>query len=414
MNPKLRSAPTVLVGVGAGIAAYKVAHLVRGLRRIGCEVFVLPTRNSLNFVGLQTWQELSENPVGTEVFHGPGQLGHIELARRADLIIIAPCTANLAAKIRVGSADDFLTATVLASQAPKLLVPAMHSGMWENPATEENFAVLAARGMRIVPPGVGALSSGDSGVGRMAEPDDILIEASSLLDVAVHDASRANEFLAGRQVVVSAGGTAEPLDPVRYLGNYSSGRQGIAIAEAAAAAGAKVTLLAAKCEVPLPQNPRIEILHTPTAREMENSVQTLLPQTDILIMAAAVADYRPEAVADQKLKKSTWGDTPVVRLIRNPDILRGAANSPHRPSLVVGFAAETGDENTVLRRGKEKANLKGADLIAINRVGDGRGFGDVDNDLTVVTADGELVARLTGDKRSLAEQLLLVAAGLES
>lgn len=397
----------VVIGVGAGIAAYKVAHVVRGLRRMGCRTHVIPTERSLQFVGLQTWQELSENPVGTAVFHDSGTAGHIELARRADLIIVAPCTADLGAKFRTGLADDLLTATFLASRAPKLLVPAMHTGMWRNAATEENFRVLAERGVAILPPAEGSLSSGDTGEGRMPEPDAILEAAAEILRGVVSSAG----LLTGKHVMVSAGGTVEMIDPVRYMSNFSTGRQGVELAKAAASMGATVTLLAAKCEVEMPRHPNIEVVHTPSASCMADEVRRRLAATDVLIMAAAVADYRPDRVAEGKLKKDVWGDSPTLRLIPNPDILRDACQSPDRPPIVVGFAAETGDTDEVLARGREKAVRKGADFLAINRVGDGRGFGEVDNELFVVDASGSEVARVQGSKSSLARDLLTVIVG---
>lgn len=412
MTSSPTGAPTVLVGVGAGIAAYKTVQVVRSLRVLGYDVFALPTVNSLEFVGVQTWQELSENPVHATVFHGRDRPGHIELARRADLVIVAPCTADLAARLAAGLADDLLTTTILATSAPKLLVPAMHSGMWQNPATQANFATLKERGFRILPPAAGALSSGDTGVGRMVEPDQIVATAKSLLfrEEARWQAGEPTGALAGKRVVVSAGGTVEPVDPVRYLSNYSSGRQGVALAEAAANMGADVTLLAAKCEVPLPEDHRIEVVSTPSALDMSAEVASRLPATDVLVMTAAVADYRPATVAEKKLKKDNWGQTPSIPLVRNPDILREAAGSPHRPPLVIGFAAETGSDADVLAHGRAKAKAKGADLLAINRVGGGQGFGDVPNQLWVVDGNGELVSRLAGTKEALAEELLTLAA----
>lgn len=401
-TPEFSAAPTVVIGVGAGIAAFKVAHVVRGLRRFGYQTHVIPTESSLQFVGLQTWQELSENPVGVTVFHGADRPGHIELARRADLFIVAPCTADLGARLRAGIADDLLTATFLASEAPKLLVPAMHTGMWRNPATIENFRVLADRGIRVLPPTTGPLSSGDSGEGRMPEPDAIVEAAERLLRPLL----RGDGPLIGKRVLISAGGTVENIDPVRYLSNYSSGRQGVELAKAAVAAGADVTLLAAKCEVELPRHPHIEIVRTLSAAEMQREVQRRLPDTDILIMAAAVADYRPESISGAKLKKSSWGESPLLRLTPNPDILRGACESPDRPSLVVGFGAETGQPEQVLALGQEKARRKGVDFLAINRVGDGLGFGEVDNELMVVDSKGQLRARLQGSKSLLAKELL--------
>lgn len=394
-------APTVLLGVGGGIAAFKLVTVVRRLRQVGVDVYVLPTEASLEFVGEQTWQELSEHPIGVKVLHGPGELSHIELARRADLFLVAPATADLLAQLRLGLASNLLTATFLAADCPKLLSPAMHTNMWENPATQDNVATLRARGVEIIEPATGALSSGDTGAGRLPEPDAIVEEVLARL---------APGALAGRRVVVTAGGTIEPIDPVRYLGNHSSGRQGIELALAAARRGAEVDLLLAQTQVPPPQHPRIRLVHTPTALEMRDALARLVPGAHALFMAAAVADYRPRAAAEQKLKKGTWAET--IELVENPDLLREVAEAPWRPEVLVGFGAETGSEEQVLALGMEKARRKGADLLAINRVGDGHGFGEVENRLLVVDRTGQPVADLVGDKSVLAAQLVELAMGV--
>ena len=395
----------VIVGVGAGIAAYKVAHLVRGLRKAGHQVFVIPTPASLEFVGAQTWQELSENPVGTDVFHKSPAPGHVALARDADLIMVAPCTADLLAKLRVGIADSLLTTTVLASAAPLLLAPAMHTQMWRAAATQENVAVLRSRGITVLEPASGALSSGDSGVGRLPEPDVLLAAAEEALAGMDH-ADASERPLAGKRVLVSAGGTHEPLDPVRFLGNYSTGRQGIELARMAAELGAEVVLVTGAVSVPVPAHGAIRRVEATSAREMADAMLSELPGTDAVFMTAAVADYRPADIATQKLKKETWGDSPTIALQRNPDILRAIAADPARPPLVVGFAAETGSAEQVLEFGRAKAQSKGADYIAINRVGDGAGFGDVENELTLVDGQGVLVRRAAGTKAHLARELL--------
>lgn len=394
-------APTVLLGVGGGIAAFKLVTVVRRLRQVGVDVYVLPTEASLEFVGEQTWQELSEHPIGVKVLHGPGELSHIKLARRADLFLVAPATADLLAQLRLGLASNLLTATFLAADCPKLLSPAMHTNMWENPATQDNVATLRARGVEIIEPATGALSSGDTGAGRLPEPDAIVEEVLARL---------APGALAGQRVVVTAGGTIEPIDPVRYLGNHSSGRQGIELALAAARRGAAVDLLLAQTQVPPPQHPRIRLVHTPTALEMRDALARLVPGAHALFMAAAVADYRPRAAAEQKLKKGTWAET--IELVENPDLLREVAEAPWRPEVLVGFGAETGSEEQVLARGMEKARRKGADLLAINRVGDSHGFGEVENRLLVVDRTGQPVADLVGDKSVLAAQLVELAMGV--
>lgn len=395
---------TILLGVGAGIAAYKIAYVVRGLRERGHEVHVLPTRNSLEFVGEQTWQELSENPVSTEVLHGAGEISHVRLARQAKLFVVAPATADLLAKLRLGLADDMLTATFLATSCPKLLVPAMHTHMWQNPATQENVRCLRERGVLVLEPAAGALSSGDTGRGRMPEPDQILAQIDDLLSGARPGP------LTGKKVIVTAGGTVEAIDPVRYLGNHSTGRQGVEIAKAAARAGAEVILLAGNTSVELPRTPHIQVVECESAALMLNALNQHGPSADILFMAAAVADYRPRTSHSEKLKKEKWGAQPVIELVQNPDLLHTIAHGSNRPKVIVGFAAETGSADEVIAAGKAKAKQKGADLIAINQVGDGLGFGEVDNTLFVVDSLGEPVAELAGSKADLAKGLVELAA----
>lgn len=392
----------VVVGVGGGIAAYKIAYVVRGLRRRGHCVTVIPTESSLNFVGLQTWQELSERPVPQRVFHGTGEQSHIEIARNADLIIVAPTTANLLAKFRSGLADDLLTTVFLAANCPKLLIPAMHTQMWANPATQSNVENLRGWGVRVLDPAVGALSSGDTGPGRMPEPEQILAEVDALLAPPAKP-------LAGKKVVVTAGGTREPIDPVRYLGNNSSGRQGIELARAAAEMGAHVILAYAGVDVPLPDHPNITNLGAPTASLMFDALKAHVPASDALFMAAAIADYRPVQVSESKLKKSEMGDRSSILLHQNPDLLRTVAKSDWRPPVLVGFAAETGSREQVAELGKIKARQKDADLLAINEVGNGKGFGEVDNQLLVVDAKGIPVAEMFGSKAEVAQQLVSLA-----
>lgn len=401
------AAPTVVLGIGGGIAAYKVANVVRALRKAGVRIFVIPTRASENFVGPATWQELSENPVSTEIFSDSSVPGHIELASIADLIVVAPTTADLLAKFRAGLAADLLSTVFLASDAPKVLFPAMHTGMWENPATVENVAVLRQRGIHVFDPESGALSSGDSGKGRLPEPETITREILTYLGATSGD-------LAGRRVLITAGGTIEPLDPVRYLGNHSTGRQGIDLALAARRRGADVTLVVGQVGVELPApSEHLHLVSVASASEMAQAVADQLPETDILIMAAAVADYRPRQVAEGKLKKESWGANPTIELVENPDILRSVASSAHRPPVLIGFGAETGGEEEVIEKGARKARAKGADLLAVNRVGDGRGFGDVDNELLLMDPQGQIVARLAGTKSELADQLLSQAIAVK-
>lgn len=394
--------PNVVIGVGAGIAAYKVAHVVRGFRRLGWEVYVVPTPASLEFVGSTTWRELSENPVQTEVFHG-GDQGHVELARNADLIVLAPATADLLARARAGMANDLLTATLLASAAPVIAFPAMHTNMWQHPATVENVSVLRARRWSIITPDDGNLSSGDTGPGRMPEPEVIIERARALY------ASRSGSTgpLAGKRIVVTAGGTREALDPVRFIGNRSSGRQGVALAEEAAKRGAEVVLVSGAVEVPLPtDDERITVLSAPTAVSMLATVQDNLKGSDALIMCAAVGDFAPLKPSEEKIKKTDEAGTILLELAPNPDILATVSKSDLRPAVLVGFGAETGDATTVQRLGSEKAVRKGADLLAVNRVGEGVGFGNVASELFYFDAEGKQIGSAAGSKDALASDLL--------
>lgn len=426
-NRKSKSPPTVVVGVGAGIAAYKVAFLVRDFRAAGYDVYVVPTEASLNFVGKGTWRELSENPVSTEVFD-PSHMGHIELARRADLVVVAPATADLLAKLRLGLADDLLTTTILATFAPLLVAPAMHTGMWENAATQENVAVLRERGVTVMTPEVGALSSGDVGPGRMPEPATIAALAHDLLASAHAGTSAPAGFslseedegdllpLRGRHVVITAGGTQEPIDPVRYVGNRSSGHQGGALARAALDLGAEVTMVAASMTAPLPQeDERFHLLPAPTAAIMAQEVDRLLPTTDALVMAAAVADFSPENISPSKIKKTPDTDRLTIHMVRTRDILATVSSSPHRPSVLVGFGAETGTLEEVEERGRAKAVAKGADLLAVNQVGEGLGFGSVPTTLTYFGSTGDRLGSTSGSKDEVAADLMSrIATLLES
>ncbi len=398
MGTPNRPVPTVVVGVGAGIAAYKVAYAVRGLKKLGMTVHVIPTPASLNFVGQDTWSELSENPAPSDIF-GAGALGHVELARRADLIVLAPATADLLARARAGQADDLLTATILASRAPVIAFPAMHTAMWENPATADNICTLRARGWSVVEPAEGALSSGDEGKGRMVEPE-VIVEV-----VRDHFHSQAAGCLAGKRLVISAGGTQEPIDPVRYLGNRSSGKMGVELASEAARRGADVTLIAANVTVPLPKGARITVVDAPSAAQMLQAVVGAVGDADALIMAAAVADFTPTFPADSKIKKAGPGAGLNLELTQTTDILK-AVTAGKPEAVVIGFGAETGSEGEVLEKGRDKALYKEADLLAVNRVGGGEGFGDVDSKLTFFDASGEVVGSATGDKPALARALL--------
>jgi len=361
----------VLLGVTGGIAAYKACILVRLLRLRGASVRVVMTRSAERFVGPATFAALSDHRVYTELWDEPGGVPHVRLAHEADVAVVAPATANTLAKLAQGIADDLLTATLLEASCPLILAPAMHTGMWEHPATQSNVAALAARGARLVGPAHGSLAAGDEGVGRMSEPEDILAAIEEVL---------AGE-LATKRLVVTAGPTWEPIDPVRFIGNRSTGKMGFAIAAEAYARGANVTLIVGPGTLDPPEGP--EVVRVTTADEMRSAVLDASRETDAVVMAAAVADFRPEVTADEKLKKE--GGPPQLRLVATPDILAelGAVGGD---LVLVGFAAETED---VEEAGREKLHRKGLDLLIANEVGrEGTGFGSETNRAAIVAADG--------------------------
>ncbi|MDQ0427044.1 bifunctional phosphopantothenoylcysteine decarboxylase/phosphopantothenate--cysteine ligase CoaBC [Cellulomonas iranensis] len=388
----------VVLGVAGGIAAYKAVLLLRLLREQGHAVRVVPTRASLEFVGRATWEALSGEPVTTDVFEDVDQVAHVAIGKTADLVVVAPATADLLARAAAGRADDLLTATLLVARCPVLLAPAMHTEMWEHPATVANVATLRSRGVHVLDPASGRLTGADTGPGRLPEPEEIAAAATGLVAPA-----RAAD-LAGTHVVVSAGGTREPLDPVRFLGNRSSGRQGVALARAAAERGARVTLVAANVthDVLARVGAGVTVVPVETGDELRAAVRAAAAEADVVVMAAAVADYRPASVADAKLKKT--GDAPVVALVETTDILRELVTDPPRAGqTVVGFAAETGDaEGSVLEHARAKAVRKGADLLVVNPVGGGRGFGTTTNDVTVLDRAGDVVATAAGTKDEVA------------
>jgi phosphopantothenoylcysteine decarboxylase/phosphopantothenate--cysteine ligase len=388
----------VVLGVAGGIAAYKAVLLLRLLREQGHAVRVVPTRASLEFVGRATWEALSGEPVTTDVFEDVDQVAHVAIGKTADLVVVAPATADLLARAAAGRADDLLTATLLVARCPVLLAPAMHTEMWEHPATVANVATLRSRGVHVLDPASGRLTGADTGPGRLPEPEEIAAAATGLVAPA-----RAAD-LAGTHVVVSAGGTREPLDPVRFLGNRSSGRQGVALARDAAERGARVTLVAANVthDVLARVGAGVTVVPVETGDELRAAVRAAAAEADVVVMAAAVADYRPASVADAKLKKT--GDAPVVALVETTDILRELVTDPPRAGqTVVGFAAETGDaEGSVLEHARAKAVRKGADLLVVNPVGGGRGFGTTTNDVTVLDRAGDVVATAAGTKDEVA------------
>ncbi len=386
----------IVVGITGGIAAYKAVSVVRGLVLAGHDVHVVATENALRFVGRPTLEAISRNLVSSDLYEGVAEVRHVAIGQAADLIVVAPATANTIARMAGGFADDLLGNTILASTAPVIIAPAMHTEMWQNPATVANIATLRARGVEVIGPAVGQLTGTDAGAGRMSEPDDIVAAALSLLGP---------RDLAGRRILVTAGGTREPLDPVRFLGNRSSGKQGVAIALAAVARGAEVTLLAANLEVDAPE--RLSVHQVGTTLELADAAIAAAARADIVIMAAAVADYRPETVADTKIKKEAQGDRLELQLVKNPDILVGLTQSRRAGQLIVGFAAETeADASALLELARAKIARKGADYLVVNRVGWSAGFATDDNAVLVIDAAGTIVAEASGTKRSVADRIL--------
>jgi len=394
----------IVLGVAGGIAAYKAADLLRKLVEAGHDVTVVPTAAALNFVGEATWAALSHNRVATDVWTDAHEVPHVLLGRNADLVVVVPATADLLAKAAHGLADDLLTNTLLTARCPVLFAPAMHTEMWEHPATEENVATLRRRGIVVLEPAVGRLTGADTGKGRLAEP----IEIARLAELLLERGDALPNDLAGRHVVITAGGTREPLDPVRFLGNRSSGRQGFDLASVAAARGAVVTLIAANVDAPDPAGS--EVVRVGSAEQLREAAHAAAKDADVIVMAAAVADFRPAALAGHKIKKSDTDPEP-VGLVRNPDVLAelvaertaGRLNTP----VIVGFAAETGDANgDVLSHGRAKLARKGCDLLVVNAVGDGRAFGQPDNAGVILSADGSEVDVPLGPKTVLAAALL--------
>ncbi len=377
--------PTVVLGVSGGIAAYKACEILRLLRSAGAEVTVVPTAAALKFVGAATFEALSGRPVATEVFTDVPHVAHVATGQVADLVVIAPATADLLARAATGRADDLLTATLLVTRAPVLMAPAMHSEMWQHPATTANVAVLRSRGVTVLDPAVGRLTGADSGVGRLPEPQHIV--AAALLLLLRPDALPRD--LAGRRILVTAGGTREPLDPVRYLGNRSSGKQGFAIALVAAARGAEVTLIAANTALAGP--PGVTVVAVSDARDLQREVMDRAAGVAAVVMAAAVADFRPKEKSGVKIKKAARTEPAALELVTNPDILAGlvAARKGSRPvPVIVGFAAETGDEHgSILDHGMAKLARKGCDLLVVNAVDQGRGFEVDDNSATILARD---------------------------
>ena len=454
----------IIVGIGGGIAAYKAAMLLRLFAKNGDEVIAMPTPNATKFVGVPTLEALSGNPVSTDVFDRVPEVNHVRQAEQADAVVIAPATADLLARLAAGRADDLLSSTVLTTHAPVILAPAMHTQMWEHPATQANVQTLRSWGYHVIEPAIGRLTGPDSGPGRMPEPEDIFAVAldviarfpkgqvhpvytpgyapteplytgteqerlaaarqatltSALLGQVEPSQAGASSSLgsplSGRLVVITAGGTREALDPVRFLGNRSTGKQGVALAEAARDLGATVHLIGANLEVPAPEG--VQVTRVVSALELREATLEASAAADVLIMSAAVADFRPAEFAEFKIKKSADSeDAPVIQLVRNPDILREvvvrrqqareAGESTLGPKLIVGFAAETGSaEKTPLELGREKLQRKGTDFLAVNAVGVNRGFGTDDNTITLLSTLVDEAPVFSGSKKELSVRLL--------
>lgn len=449
----------IVLGVGGGIAAYKSALLLRLFTEAGHRVTVIPTEASTKFVGAATWEALSGRPVTNDVFDAVDQVNHVRIGHEADLIVVAPATADLLARAAGGHADDLLTTTLLMARGPVLFAPAMHTEMWQHASTQANVATLRSRGVHVLDPAVGRLTGPDTGPGRLPEPEVIFTAAMALVGAegpapvapvsaeAEGSGSPANTvepaaaesgpaeasapaasteqampsplagILSGVRVLITAGGTREPLDPVRYLGNRSSGKQGTALAEAALAAGASVTLIHAPMEVPAPAGAKVQTIET--ALELRAATLAAAGVADVVIMAAAVADFRPSNVSTGKIKKRDHVADPVITLVRNPDILaevvahRAALN---QQQLIVGFAAETGDDEADARTyAQAKLGRKGCDLLVVNEVGPGetgseRVFGQDSNHVEILALDGASPVQAGGSKREVADAVVQLVA----
>ena len=381
----------VVLGVGAGIAAYKACDVLRRLQDLGFQVTVIPTTSSLNFVGRATWEALSGREVKTEVWDGTASVSHVAHADAADLVVIAPATADLISRLASGRADDLLTTTVLATQAPVLVVPSMHPGMYLNQATQENLKTLVERGFILMEPDSGRLTGKDSGIGRFPETTRIIQEVNRI-------ASSSGKLL-GKRLLITAGGTIEPIDPVRFIGNKSSGRQGLAIAYEALREGAEVTVISGITEeYELPGVKRIDVR---TAAEMHEAVMETLPSVDALIMAAAVADARPANRSEEKITKS---DLVSIALERNPDILAEAASERSAKQVLVGFAAETGED--IREKGLRKLHSKGVDLLYVTDVSNGKVFGESQTSGVLVSKRGEEWKFVDADKHEVGKRIV--------
>ncbi|WP_160665696.1 bifunctional phosphopantothenoylcysteine decarboxylase/phosphopantothenate--cysteine ligase CoaBC [Pseudarthrobacter sp. ATCC 49987] len=410
----------IVLGVGGGIAAYKVASLLRLFTEAGHDVTVIPTEAATRFVGVATWEALSGHPVSNSVFDEVHTVNHVRLGHEAELIVVAPATADLLARAATGQANDLLSNTLLmAGGSPVLMAPAMHTEMWQHPATQANVETLRSRGITVLEPASGRLTGSDSGPGRLPEPEAIFAAALALAGapevpatapLPVSDSSLFSQQrpLAGLTVTISAGGTREPLDPVRFLGNRSSGKQGVALAAAARDAGAKVRLLAAHMDVPPP--PGVDVVKVETALELRKAALHAAADSDVIIMAAAVADFRPADVSGTKIKKRDDVADPVISLVRNPDILRELVevrDAASRHQLIVGFAAETGDaDGDVLDYAAAKLRRKACDLLVVNHVGQDKVFGEDTNSVVILSRSGSEHQEASGSKSDVAAAVI--------
>ncbi|MGO4120833.1 bifunctional phosphopantothenoylcysteine decarboxylase/phosphopantothenate synthase [Arthrobacter sp. YAF16] len=410
----------IVLGVGGGIAAYKVASLLRLFTEAGHDVTVIPTEAATRFVGVATWEALSGHPVSNSVFDEVHTVNHVRLGHEAELIVVAPATADLLARAATGQANDLLTNTLLMAGGPVLMAPAMHTEMWRHPATQANVETLRSRGITVLEPATGRLTGADSGPGRLPEPEAIFAAALALAGapavpntpgLSTSDAAlpaAAARPLAGLTVTISAGGTREPLDPVRFLGNRSSGKQGVALAVAAREAGARVRLLAAHMDVPAPDG--VEVVEVETALELRKAALHAAADSDVVIMAAAVADFRPADVSGTKIKKRDDVADPVISLVRNPDILREVVevrDAASRNQLIVGFAAETGDaDGDVLEYAQAKLRRKACDLLVVNQVGQNQVFGQDSNAVVILSRSGSEPQEASGSKSDVAAAVI--------
>lgn len=401
----------IVLGVSGGIAAYKAVELLRLLTAADHTVQVVPTAEALRFVGAATWQALAGHSVATDVFDDAQLISHVRLGREADLLVIAPATAHTLARAANGLADDLLTNVLLTAQCPVVYAPAMHTEMWQHPATVANVTTLARRGALIVEPTVGPLAGGDWGAGRLAEPEDIARLALRILRRSAAGTSWEQDMI-GRRVVISAGGTREFLDPVRFIGNRSSGRQGYALARMASARGAQVTLVAANVTLEPPS--QVRVVPVITTEEMRQAVLAAAADfagdgshtpADAVVMAAAPADFQPVTPQPHKIKKSA-AVMPPIELRHTPDIVAELVAQRSPGQLIVGFAAETGDaDGSALDHATRKAAAKGCDLLIFNEVGSGRGFEVDDNAATILGSDGSVTELPLAAKETLADAI---------